>query len=419
MDKDILANFKKPSKVSKVHSSDDSKGSEVATNDTAELEASSHEREPIILSLTLDEIENYEDNPRFVEGDKYARTKASIRATGGKSITLNVTMLKDRKMYTTLFGGGSRLKALKELYEETRDQRYYRFNANVFDNPGDLALHSFHLSENTDRSEYLFIERAQGVLSLKDKFEEAEGRKLSDSEFEKLANAKHPGVVIRQQLSLYRLAVSMYRENNTLFESGIGRPKVEALKKAKSQLDAVCKKIGKKDIAGSVFLDTVSKINDPEDIDTDRFMVDSLGSIAKSHSEHSKAELRKIYDQDVLGKTSKASADDPAKIAFNSLPDGFRHSCSYNLNGLHLKKPINVKEAVDSSRVESAYLAAVFSSLAFDSDSTNRQEYLALAEVVWGQNTSASIASIDGQRLIMLMKSVLKLSQNITVDIGE
>ena len=70
-------------------------------------------------------IKHYERNPRRCKNPEYERIKASIRANGLDQ-PLVITQRPGSTDYIVHSGGNTRLLVLKELVEETGDDRFFR-----------------------------------------------------------------------------------------------------------------------------------------------------------------------------------------------------------------------------------------------------------------------------------------------------
>jgi hypothetical protein len=76
-----------------------------------------------LVTLDVARIHPYEHNPRRAPNTEYDRIKASIRADG-LSQPLVVTQRPGETDYIVHAGGNTRLRILKELFEETGDRRF-------------------------------------------------------------------------------------------------------------------------------------------------------------------------------------------------------------------------------------------------------------------------------------------------------
>ncbi|MCU7869627.1 MAG: ParB N-terminal domain-containing protein [Candidatus Thiodiazotropha sp. (ex Lucinoma borealis)] len=116
-------------------------------------------------------IKPYERNPRHSENPEYDRIKASIRASGIDQ-PLVITQRPGSSDYIVHSGGNTRLLVLKDLYEETGDDRFSRVQClfKPWNRESDVLL--AHLRENDLRGGLTFIDKALAIFDIKRLFEE-------------------------------------------------------------------------------------------------------------------------------------------------------------------------------------------------------------------------------------------------------
>lgn len=133
---------------------------------------------PIIV--TLEQLRPYEHNPRFIRNPLYEDIKASIRERGLDQPP-SITRRPNDSHYIIRNGGNTRLSILGELWQETRDERFFRINC-LF-RPWQSEAHALlgHLTESDLHGQLTFIERALAVAKLKDMLE-ADSEPLSQRE---------------------------------------------------------------------------------------------------------------------------------------------------------------------------------------------------------------------------------------------
>jgi ParB family protein of integrating conjugative element (PFGI_1 class) len=186
---------------------------------------------PTTLVLRVTDIKAYEHNPRTAENHEYPRLKDSIRARRGLTTPLTVTKRPGESQYVIAAGGNSRLKALKELAEETGDEAFGVVTCRFEPWESESRVFVNHLIENDVRGTMTFGDKARAVV-----------------EWRRLYAESHPGEQVLTQRDLAdRLAAAGYRVHQTmlkrffvaaefliphlprLFESGFGRPAAERL----------------------------------------------------------------------------------------------------------------------------------------------------------------------------------------------
>ncbi|MDX1725917.1 MAG: transcriptional regulator [Pseudomonas sp.] len=143
------------------------------------------------MVLTLDDILPYDSNPRTTRNPKYAEIKESIRQRG-LDASPPVTRRPGEDKYRIRNGGNTRLAILNELYRETGDEKYFRFNClfRPWDQArGEIIALTGHLAENDLQGQLMFIERAVGIDKAKALYEEEAGKPISQSELARRLSA--------------------------------------------------------------------------------------------------------------------------------------------------------------------------------------------------------------------------------------
>lgn len=130
------------------------------------------------IELRVEEIRLYEHNPRRANNAKFAEIKESIRSTGIRN-PLTVTRRPGEKHFIVEAGGNTRLLAVQQLWQETRDPRFEKLIALFRPWRSEVHVLSAHLIENEQRGEMTFWDKANGVSALKGQLEQEKGRALS------------------------------------------------------------------------------------------------------------------------------------------------------------------------------------------------------------------------------------------------
>ena len=76
------------------------------------------------ITVTLDKLRPYEHNPRKTRNPNFEMIKESIRRRG-LDHKPNITQRPGEPFYIIADGGNTRIQALKELFTETQDQRFW------------------------------------------------------------------------------------------------------------------------------------------------------------------------------------------------------------------------------------------------------------------------------------------------------
>lgn len=129
-------------------------------------------------------------------------------------------------------GGNTRLEILNELYKETGDERYFRFNClfRPWDKQrGEIIALTGHLAENDLKGDLKFIERAVGIQKAKALYEKEKGepvgirelsRKLTDDGYP-VSHSHISRMLDAVEILLPAIPVMLY--------SGLGKPQIEKL----------------------------------------------------------------------------------------------------------------------------------------------------------------------------------------------
>lgn len=141
------------------------------------------------ITVTLDKLRPYEHNPRKTRNPNFEMIKESIRRRG-LDHKPNITQRPGEPFYIIADGGNTRIQALKELFSETQDQRFWAIECLYKPWKGETAdsveaeldLLIGHLIENDTRADLTFIEKALGIQQAKEYYEKKLGEELSSRE---------------------------------------------------------------------------------------------------------------------------------------------------------------------------------------------------------------------------------------------
>ncbi|HHM4313483.1 ParB family protein [Pseudomonas aeruginosa] len=183
------------------------------------------------MVLTLDQVLPWHDNPRTTRNPKFDEIKESIRHRG-LDTPPPVTRRPGEDKYRIRNGGNTRLEALNELYKETGDERYFRFNClfRPWDQQrGEIIALTGHLAENDLKGDLKFIERAVGIQKAKAWYENEKGESVGIRELSrKLTNDGYP--VSPSHISKMLDAVEILLPAiPVMLYSGLGKPQIEKL----------------------------------------------------------------------------------------------------------------------------------------------------------------------------------------------
>lgn len=188
--------------------------------------------DPVIktrVPVTLDILIAYNRNPRRTRNPLYDEIKESIRNKGLDHPPI-VTRKKPADPYMIKKGGNTRLQILNELWKETGDEKFFKFDCDFEPWTSDRDNLVSHMVENEMKGNTLFIERALAAYDLKVELE-AEKGELSTRELARLITAE--GWTLNQA----NLGQMLYA-HGTLFPiipeafwSGVGIDRVKRIRK--------------------------------------------------------------------------------------------------------------------------------------------------------------------------------------------
>lgn len=187
------------------------------------------------MLVTLEELRPYEHNPRFIRNPLYDDIKASIRERGLDQPP-PITRRPGETYFIIRNGGNTRLAILGELWQETRDERFFRIHCLFRPWTNEITALLGHLAESDLHGQLTFIERALAVAKLKTMLE-AEGTVLSQRELARhLAAGGYPISQPHISRMLDTLEHLLPAIPQTLY-AGLGKPQIERLIGLRSQAE--------------------------------------------------------------------------------------------------------------------------------------------------------------------------------------
>lgn len=128
------------------------------------------------MVITLDQLRPYDHDPRMKRNSAYEEIKASIRERGLDAAPA-ITRRPGAQHYIIRNGGNTRLAILRELWAETKDERFFRISClfRPWPERGEIIALTGHLAENELRGGLTFIERALGVEKARGFYEQEGG----------------------------------------------------------------------------------------------------------------------------------------------------------------------------------------------------------------------------------------------------
>lgn len=240
-----------------------------------------------MMRLNLDQIKEYDHNPRRAPNKEYAMLKASLLKTGTDKVLLVVTRRPGEDEYFPAAGGNTRLRILKELYQELHDEKFYWLNCKFSPYQDEISLMIDHLAENDNRAEYVFIDRARAICELHEQLQEEAGGELSQRKFiDRLIDLGYPKLS-QTHLIRYRYTTRLYEYIPQALDAGMGQRSIVRLHDSYNQMraffDSACNSDAEiTDRLESVFNAVLSEHDDPDGIDFNAVVVALFSLMAPS-----------------------------------------------------------------------------------------------------------------------------------------
>lgn len=233
------------------------------------------------MLITLEQLRPYEHNPRFIRNPFYDDIKASIRERGLDQPP-PITRRPGETHFIIRNGGNTRLAILGELWQETRDERFFRIHCLFRPWSNEITVLLGHLAESDLHGQLTFIERALAVAKLKTMLE-SDGATLSQRELaRRLAVGGYPISQSHISRMLDTLEHLLPAIPQTLY-AGLGKPKIERLIGLRSQAERTWNRYPTDAIAFPEFwLDTLGQFDaDPESFDLERIQDELLARMSR------------------------------------------------------------------------------------------------------------------------------------------
>lgn len=233
------------------------------------------------MLVTLEQLRPYEHNPRFIRNPLYDDIKASIRERGLDQPP-PITRRPGETYFIIRNGGNTRLAILGELWQETRDERFFRIHCLFRPWTNEITALLGHLAESDLHGQLTFIERALAVAKLKTMLE-PDGTVLSQRELaRRLAAGGYPISQSHISRMLDTLEHLLPAIPQTLY-AGLGKPQIERLISLRSQAARTWNRYPTSSIAFSEFwLDTLGYFDaEPESFDLEQIQDELLERMSR------------------------------------------------------------------------------------------------------------------------------------------
>lgn len=199
-----------------------------------EIQQSTNDQQPQLINVTLMQLRPFDGNPRKTKNPKFEEIKESIRMRG-LDFAPNITKRPGDDFYIIADGGNTRLQALNELWEETKDPKYWSIRClykpwkTGNENEGTLSCLIGHLTENDLRGDLSFVERALAIAEIKAMYEKADEPRLSHRQLSE--RLKNSGYSISHTLliKMEQCLTHLYPYIPNVLLAGMGKPQIEKL----------------------------------------------------------------------------------------------------------------------------------------------------------------------------------------------
>jgi len=219
--------------------------------------------EPVTLRLTLDQLTPYDRNPRQSKNDAWDAILNETRSLQGLDGVLAITRRPGETLYFPKRGGNTRLQVLRQLWEETGDESYYRVDCKIYPWVNEAEVLTAHLSDNDNRGGVNFIDRASAVRELKRELEKELGQSLSQRALAQQLTER--GYAISYTILAYmEYAVDVLLPAiPRALASGMGKPRIIELRKIHFALrEQWRKRSPDADVFEHLFLETLKESDD-------------------------------------------------------------------------------------------------------------------------------------------------------------
>ncbi len=214
---------------------------------------------PTPMALKIDEVEPYDRNPRVERNSAYEVIKDSIRKRGFRG-ALSITRRPGAEKRMCSEGGNTTLLAIKELHEETGDERFATILCIFEPWESETEVMIAHLAENDARSDLIFIDKAQGVRNLQRELEAELGVELSQRKLVEVLKERGYPVSRRLLYSMDYAVDTLLPVIPVALRSGMGRPQISAIQKLETSARDIwdCYKAGDEALFKAVFTEALA-----------------------------------------------------------------------------------------------------------------------------------------------------------------
>lgn len=239
------------------------------------------------MVLTLDELNVSPYQTRCKRNPKYDEIKAGIHASGLRSVPL-VTRDPSQPELGYFFsdGGNTRYSILKELWQETGEERFYRIHCLFKPFQGPLSCLLGHLRENEQRGEQTYIEKALGIKKARAFYEEQLDRTVTLRELSELLTTDGFPVHFSSISRMEDTVKYLYPFMSLFLEAGAGAPQIRNLLAIRGGAEKVWEQFADELAVNNSFTDVFgtvcSQFNDPDAYSLEMFRDELIGALVKA-----------------------------------------------------------------------------------------------------------------------------------------
>ena len=191
------------------------------------------------MVLKLDDIKAYDRNPRREINPAYDSIKESILNQRGLNNPFTITRRPGDDHFMVESGGNTRLKILRELYQETQDEVFNQIQCLFVPWKSEANVLTAHLIENEMRGDMTLIDKAYAVRELKRQLEEDQDTSLSRSAFVRRTNDMGYSLS-RRVLQRFEYALELDQYIPNTLRKGLGAHKIDGIKTTENAYRKFC-----------------------------------------------------------------------------------------------------------------------------------------------------------------------------------
>ncbi|MNZ11317.1 hypothetical protein D3C78_281800 [compost metagenome] len=309
------------------------------------------------MRVTLEQLRPYEHNPRLIRNPQYEEIKASIR-TRGLDQAPPITRRPGESHFIIRNGGNTRLAILNELWQETRDERFFRIHCLFRPWADETTALLGHMAENDLHSPLTFIERALSVAKIKTLFQH-DGEELSQSELaRRLTAGGYPISQPHISRMLDTLEHLLPGLPQTLY-AGLGKPQIQRLLGLRKQAQRVWNRHpGTRDDFDELWFSTLASLDEPGSFEHERFKDALLASMSEALGQPDRLLAAELADtvETPAGANSRPLTTMRTEVTqpTPAAPDRSTHTSTQDLQGPESASATTVQSPATShpSRVE-------------------------------------------------------------------